>query len=96
MPRRSPTRSRSTPTSARRSTAYQAARLPPTAKLTLDNRRTGPERVLQMTEERCDGRCGDVHTCIPRDELAEIAQQYKRLAGFDKDALNALRGAGQR
>jgi 2-polyprenyl-6-methoxyphenol hydroxylase-like FAD-dependent oxidoreductase len=69
--------------------AYQSARLPPTATLTLDNRRTGPERVLQMVEERCDGRCTDTHTCITRDELAEVAQRYKRLAGFDKDMLNA-------
>jgi 2-polyprenyl-6-methoxyphenol hydroxylase-like FAD-dependent oxidoreductase len=71
--------------------AYQAARLPPTAKLTLDNRRTGPERVLQMVEERCQGQCGPIHSCVPRDELAEVAQRYKKLAGFDKDRLNALR-----
>jgi 2-polyprenyl-6-methoxyphenol hydroxylase-like FAD-dependent oxidoreductase len=74
--------------------AYQAVRLPATATLTLDNRRTGPERVLQMVEDRCDGRCGEVHTCVPRETLADIAQRYKRLAGFDKDALNAFGPAG--
>jgi 2-polyprenyl-6-methoxyphenol hydroxylase-like FAD-dependent oxidoreductase len=76
--------------------AYQAARLPPTAKLTLDNRRTGPERVLQMVEEQCTGQCGADHTCVPRDELAEVAQRYKKLAGFDKDRLNALRAVETR
>jgi hypothetical protein len=28
---------------------------------------------------------------VPREELAEVAQRYKKLAGFDKDRLNALR-----
>jgi 5-methylphenazine-1-carboxylate 1-monooxygenase len=68
--------------------AYQATRLPATTQLVLDNRKTGPERVLQMVEERCDGRCGEVHACVPREELAEVAQRYKRIAGFDKDTLN--------
>ena len=75
---------------------YQSVRQPPTAKLTLDNRKTGPERVLQMIEDRCEGRCGEVHSCIPRDELAEVAQRYKRLAGFDKDSLNKLNVAEPR
>jgi 2-polyprenyl-6-methoxyphenol hydroxylase-like FAD-dependent oxidoreductase len=73
--------------------AYQATRLPPTSQLVLDNRQTGPERVLQMVKERCDGRCGDTHTCVPRDELAAVAQRYKRLAGFDKDTVNRRAGA---
>jgi len=68
--------------------AYQDTRLPATTQLVLDNRKTGPERVLQMVEERCEGRCGDVHSCVPREELADVAQRYKRIAGFDKDTLN--------
>jgi 2-polyprenyl-6-methoxyphenol hydroxylase-like FAD-dependent oxidoreductase len=67
--------------------AYEAERRPPTTKIVLDNRQTGPERVLQAVEERCDGTCGETHTCIPRDELEEVATSYKRLAGFDVDAL---------
>jgi 2-polyprenyl-6-methoxyphenol hydroxylase-like FAD-dependent oxidoreductase len=73
--------------------AYQSARLPPTSQLVLDNRQTGPERVLQMVKERCDGRCADVHTCVPPEELAAVAQRYKRLAGFDKDTVNRRAGA---
>lgn len=71
--------------------AYESARLPPMTKLVLDNRKTGPERVMQMVEDRCEGLCGDTHTCIPHEELAAISAQYKRIAGFDRDLLNARR-----
>jgi 5-methylphenazine-1-carboxylate 1-monooxygenase len=71
--------------------AYEAVRLPPMTKLVFDNRKTGPERVMQMVEDRCEGRCGDPHTCIPHEELDAISKQYKRIAGFDRDLLNARR-----
>lgn len=67
---------------------YEEERLPPTSRLVLDNRKTGPERVLQLVEERCDGRCGDEHVCVAQAELGEIAQAYKKLAGFDKSSVN--------
>ncbi len=67
---------------------YEAQRLPPTSRLVLENRKTGPERVLQFVEDRCDGNCVDAHTCIPQDELEEVATAYKKLAGFDKASVN--------
>ena len=67
--------------------AYEAERRPPTSQIVLDNRKTGPERVLQAIEERCPGDCGPTHTCIPHDELEQVATAYKRLAGFDKESL---------
>jgi len=66
---------------------YETARLEPTAKLTLDNRETGPERVLQMVEDRCPNGFDDIYDHFARDELAEIAERYKKLAGFHRDAL---------
>lgn len=68
---------------------YQDERLAPTAKLTLDNRASGPERVLQWVKDRCDGTCVDQHTCVPQEECEEVATAYKRLAGFDPSQLAA-------
>jgi len=62
--------------------AYERERLEPTAKLTLDNRETGPERVLQMVEERCPNGFENIHDHFSHLELKEIAERYKRLAGF--------------
>ncbi len=73
--------------------AYEAQRLPPTTRLVLENRRTGPEKVLQLVEDRCTGRCGTVHECVPEDELSRIAQAYKKLAGFDRQTVNAVDSA---
>jgi 2-polyprenyl-6-methoxyphenol hydroxylase-like FAD-dependent oxidoreductase len=67
--------------------AYEAVRLQPVSKLVLDNRKTGPERVLQMAEDACDGTCTDVCEHVPYETLDEIARSYKRLAGFDKDSV---------
>jgi 5-methylphenazine-1-carboxylate 1-monooxygenase len=67
---------------------YEQERRPPTSQLILENRKTGPEKVLQLVEDRCGGRCGATHTCVPESELRDIAQAYKKLAGFDKDSVN--------
>ncbi len=68
--------------------AYEQERRPPTTQLIHDNRQTGPERVLQLIKDRCDGSCGTEHACVPHAELEEIASAYKKLAGFDKASVN--------
>ncbi|MEZ5343482.1 MAG: flavin-dependent oxidoreductase [Acidimicrobiales bacterium] len=68
---------------------YEEARLGPTAALTLANRSSGPEAVLQWVKERCDGTCVDTHTCVDMVELEQAATAYKRLAGFDPAQLRA-------
>jgi 2-polyprenyl-6-methoxyphenol hydroxylase-like FAD-dependent oxidoreductase len=78
---------RAEPTVERALLAYERGRLEPTAKLTLDNRQTGPERVLQMVEDRCPNGFADIHDHFSNAELAEIAERYKKLAGFARDAL---------
>ena len=67
--------------------AYETQRLEPTAKLTLDNRETGPERVLQMVEERCPNGFENIHDHFTHGQLQEVADRYKKLAGFNRDAL---------
>lgn len=72
-------------------TAYDDARREATAKISLANRQTGPELVMQMVKDQCPGTCGETHSCIPKDVLEEVATAYKKLAGFDKQTLKAAR-----
>jgi 2-polyprenyl-6-methoxyphenol hydroxylase-like FAD-dependent oxidoreductase len=69
--------------------AYEARRLPATAAITLSNRQQGPERVMQIVEERAPHGFTDLDAVISRDEREAIAAEYKRLAGFDRERLNA-------
>lgn len=69
--------------------AYEAERRPATTRLVLTNRGEGPERVLQMAEDRAPGGFDDVADVIPRAELEAVADGYKRVAGFDRETLNA-------
>jgi 2-polyprenyl-6-methoxyphenol hydroxylase-like FAD-dependent oxidoreductase len=78
---------RTGPTVALALLAYQNERLEPTARLTLDNRETGPERVLQMVEEHCPNGYADIHDHFTHEELKEIADRYKKLAGFSRQTL---------
>jgi 2-polyprenyl-6-methoxyphenol hydroxylase-like FAD-dependent oxidoreductase len=64
---------------------YEAERLEPTRALTLANRATGPEIVLRMVEERCPQGFDDIHDHFSEAELADIADSYKRIAGFSRD-----------
>ena len=66
---------------------YDDARRDVTARISLANRQTGPELVMQMVKDQCPGTCGETHTCIPQETLEEVATAYKKLAGFDKQTL---------
>lgn len=68
---------------------YDEERRPATGAIVLANRRNGPEKVLQMAEERAPGGFADVHDVLSAEELAGSAQEYKRIAGFDVERLNA-------
>ena len=69
--------------------AYEAERRPATTRIVLANRGNGPEQVMQMVEARAPNGFERIEDVLSRDELEEAATAYKRLAGFDKDALNA-------
>jgi 2-polyprenyl-6-methoxyphenol hydroxylase-like FAD-dependent oxidoreductase len=66
---------------------YEAERLPRTTGIVLRNRMNGPEQVMQMAEERAPQGFAHVNDVIPQETLEAISLRYKRLAGFDKDAL---------
>jgi 2-polyprenyl-6-methoxyphenol hydroxylase-like FAD-dependent oxidoreductase len=69
--------------------AYEDERRPATARIVLANRGNGPEQVMQLVNERAPGGFDRIEDVLTRDELEESAAAYKRIAGFDKAALNA-------
>ena len=69
--------------------AYEAERRPATTELVLLNRRNGPEQVMQLVEERAPDGFDDVTDVLSRQELEAIAANYKRVAGFQVEDLNA-------
>lgn len=68
--------------------AYEADRLPATAKIIMANRANGPDHVLQMAEERAPDGFKNIYDVIPKDELESIGSVYKKVAGFEKDSVN--------
>lgn len=69
--------------------AFEAERRPATTELVKLNRRNGPEQVMQIVEERAPNGFGVVTDVLSRQELEDVANTYKRVAGFQVDALNA-------
>ena len=69
--------------------AYEAERRPVTSDLVMLNRRNGPEQVMQLVEERAPDGYKVVTDVLSLKELEDIAANYKRVAGFQVEALNA-------
>jgi hypothetical protein len=53
------------------------------------NRRNGPEQVMQLVEERAPDGFKIVTDVLSQQELEDIANTYKKVAGFQVEALNA-------
>jgi 2-polyprenyl-6-methoxyphenol hydroxylase-like FAD-dependent oxidoreductase len=69
--------------------AYEGERRPATSDLVMLNRRNGPEQVMQLVEERAPDGYKVVTDVLSQQELEDIAANYKRVAGFQVEALNA-------
>ncbi|HRH47922.1 MAG TPA: flavin-dependent oxidoreductase [Panacibacter sp.] len=67
---------------------YEQIRLPATSKIVLQNRQMGPEQVMQIVEDRAPNGFENLHDVISQTELEEIADRYKKIAGFEKETLN--------
>jgi 5-methylphenazine-1-carboxylate 1-monooxygenase len=70
---------------------YERRRREPTSQIVLLNRQNGPERVMQLAEDRAPGGFERIDDVIPRHELEEIAASYKAIAGFAPEQVNAPR-----
>lgn len=69
--------------------AYEHARREPMNALVLANRQRGPERVLQLVEQRAPNGFTRIEDVMTREELDSIALEYRKTAGFDAETLNA-------
>lgn len=69
--------------------AYEEKIRPHTRNIILANRKSGPDKVMQIVEDRCGGVFDKIEDVIPIDELSAHAASYKSVAGFSIDALNA-------
>lgn len=69
--------------------AYEAEMLPATSKIILMNRSAGPDKILDIVEKRCGGAFARIEDVISREELAEHAATYKRIAGYGIAETNA-------
>lgn len=68
---------------------YEDARREPMNALVLANRQRGPERVVQLVEQRAPRGFTQIEDVMTREELDSIAVGYRRTAGFDAETLNA-------
>lgn len=69
--------------------AYEAERRPATATIVQANRRSGPDEILDLIENRAPDGFDSIEDVASRDECEAIAAKYRKIAGFDKDALNS-------
>ena len=67
---------------------YETVRLAATTNIVLQNRRMGPEEVMQIVEERAPDGFDNLHDVISREELDAVSARYKKIAGFELEALN--------
>jgi uncharacterized protein (DUF1786 family) len=69
--------------------AYEDERRPATSRIVVANRGNGPDQIMQVVEEKCQGMFDVVTDVMSRQELEDHAARYKALAGFDRETLNA-------
>ena len=69
--------------------AYEAERLWVTAQIVQDNRFGGPERVIDVVEERAPDGFAHLSEVASQVELEAIVKGYSKMAGFDQTQVNA-------
>ena len=62
---------------------YEGERREATSRIVLTNRAHGPDKVLEIAAARAPDRSIDLAEVFPTAERAQIAQDYKLIAGFD-------------
>ena len=68
--------------------SYEKERLEPTSKIVLSNRENGPDKIMEIMEQRAPNGFTNIDDVISKEELEEIANLYKKIAGFEKQSLN--------
>ncbi len=68
--------------------SYEAERRPVTAAVVLANRKSGPERCMELVAARAPDGFERLEDVISHAELEEIVVSYRTTAGFDPKILN--------
>ena len=71
--------------------AYDAERRPMTAEIVLNNRKGGPERVIDVLEQRAPDGFADVDAVASYAEREAIVRGYASMAGFAREQVNVPR-----
>ncbi len=69
--------------------AFEEKIRPQTKNVILANRQSGPDKIMQIVEDRCGGVFDNIEDVISNDELSAHAASYKSVAGFGIQTLNA-------
>ena len=70
--------------------AYDEERRNATADIVRLNRKGGPERVIDLVEERAPQGFADLDEVARPDELRAIVGDYQKLAGFTQEQVNRV------
>nr|ALL53629.1 monooxygenase [uncultured bacterium fosmid I5J7] len=68
--------------------AYQTERLPATSEIVRQNRDGGPERVIDLVNQRAPDGFERLEDVAGPDELEAVVRGYQKTAGFDKASVN--------
>jgi 2-polyprenyl-6-methoxyphenol hydroxylase-like FAD-dependent oxidoreductase len=68
--------------------AYERDRLPKTAEIVRNNRKGGPEGVIDEVERRAPEGFDDIDAVLSRAEREAIVKGYAQLAGFSREQVN--------
>ena len=73
--------------------AYEAARLPPTSRIVLQNRSAPPNVIVDTVEQRTGGKRFDrLEDVISADELKAIFERYQKVAGYHVQQVGRSQG----
>ena len=73
--------------------AYEAARLPPTSRIVLQNRSAPPNVIVDTVEQRTGGkRFARLEDVISQDELRTIFERYQKVAGYHVQQVGRAQG----
>jgi 5-methylphenazine-1-carboxylate 1-monooxygenase len=70
--------------------AYEADRLPKTAEIVHNNRKGGPEGVIDEVERRAPDGFDDIDAVLSHSEREAIVKGYAQLAGYAREQVNRM------
>jgi hypothetical protein len=71
---------------------YEELRRPTTSKIVLTNRSTPPDFIIMKADALSGGKpFGHIDDLISQAELRAISENYAKIAGFSREAIEPLR-----